>query len=385
MRFSTDNSSIYILTDEFTNFHSIYNIDIDQIKNEKYIREYKKVFISKEKELDDFEISEGDYITFLKNNNGISELYTLYKKSIEKINIGKIGILTELISNKLYTVFKISNLNLPMDIGIANSEMKVKYLNINEENKNIEISHLNYKLGSNGPFINVYNKMNSDFKHKPPFIFIHGGPHSQDRPGYDQITEILVKMGHVVISLNYHGSTGYGKKYRKSSYGRWGEVELKDISLVYDWVKRNKFNHKKIMIGGISYGAYLTLLEISKGHNIYYKAVAISGPVDLYSFLINMPEYTKKILYERVGNPCDKSSLTKRSPITYVQNIQTPLYIAFGSQDKKIDVKSVKKFINLCIKYRKEIKYLALEEEGHNFKNQNNIKTLFQEIIHFLN
>src|SRR5699024_4272471 len=77
MRFSTDNSSIYILTDEFTNFHSIYNIDIDQIKNEKYIREYKKVFISKEKELDDFEISEGDYITFLKNNNGISELYTL--------------------------------------------------------------------------------------------------------------------------------------------------------------------------------------------------------------------------------------------------------------------------------------------------------------------
>src|SRR5699024_7853987 len=160
MRFSTDNSSIYILTDEFTNFHSIYNIDIDQIKNEKYIREYKKVFISKEKELDDFEISEGDYITFLKNNNGISELYNLYKKSNEKINIGKIGILTELISNKLYTVFKISNLNLPMDIGIANSEMKVKYLNINEENKNIEISHLNYKLGSNGPFINVYNKMN---------------------------------------------------------------------------------------------------------------------------------------------------------------------------------------------------------------------------------
>src|SRR5699024_12602221 len=92
-------------------------------------------------------ISEGDYITFLKNNNGISELYTLYKKSIEKINIGKIGILTELISNKLYTVFKISNLNLPMDIGIANSEMKVKYLNINEENKNIEIRSEERRVG----------------------------------------------------------------------------------------------------------------------------------------------------------------------------------------------------------------------------------------------
>src|SRR5699024_4083975 len=151
----------------------------------------------------------------------------------------------------------------------------------------------------------------------------------------------------------------------------------KDISLVYDWVKRNKFNYKKIMIGGTSYGAYLTLLEISKGHNIYYKPVAISDPVDLYSFLIIMPEYTRKILHESVGNPCDKSSLTKRSPITYVQNIQTPLYIAFRSQHKKIDVKSVKKCINLCIKYRIDINYLALEEEGHNFKNQNNIKKLF--------
>src|SRR5699024_11629032 len=109
---------------------------------EKYIREYKKVFISKEKELDDFEISEGDYITFLKNNNGISELYTLYNKSIEKINIGKIGILTELISNKLYTVFKISNLNLPMEIGIANSEMKVKYLNIDRKSTRLNSSHV---------------------------------------------------------------------------------------------------------------------------------------------------------------------------------------------------------------------------------------------------
>ncbi|GIO25022.1 S9 family peptidase [Oceanobacillus sp. J11TS1] len=384
IKFSEDKSFIYLLSDEFTEYHSIYSLNIENLREGKLIDRYNKIYLSIERDIDDFLEHQGNLILLI-NNNGLSEIHKLYKNKLKIIDLKKEGLINGLASNKEHIIFKISNVNLPLDIGVINTKMEIEYLNFNQENDKIIISHLNYKISNKGPFINVYTQRGKSLEDRPPFILLHGGPHQQERPGYDKLREILVGIGYVVICPNYHGSSGYGKNYRKSSHKKWGEADLYDINLVYKWIIEQKiFDNKKIVIAGISYGAYLTLLEVSKNKNDYDKALALSGPVDLHAFLKNMPEYTQKILYERVGKLEEEEKLIENSPINYISNIKCPIFIAYGKKDNKIDTESVQKYINLCKIHKKEIDYLVFKDEGHSINKPENVNLLFKKAIEFL-
>ena len=62
----------------------------------------------------------------------------------------------------------------------------------------------------------------------PLVVFCHGGPTSAAEPGFDPVVQFFTSRGLAVAVVDYRGSSGYGRAYRRPLDGRWGEADIDD-------------------------------------------------------------------------------------------------------------------------------------------------------------
>lgn len=98
-------------------------------------------------------------------------------------------------------------------------------------------------------------------KNLPTIILPHGGPWARDYFGYNSLAQFLANRGYAVLSPNFRGSTGYGKKFLNLGNKQWGTGSMQhDLT---DGVKylvdKGIANPKEVVIMGGSYGGYATL------------------------------------------------------------------------------------------------------------------------------
>ena len=92
---------------------------------------------------------------------------------------------------------------------------------------------------------------------------IHGGPYAAagDTFGWRWNPHVFAGMGragHVIVQVNFHGSSGFGHAFRHSLVGRQGALELQDIEAATDWVRRQPWADKdRVFATGGSYGGFL--------------------------------------------------------------------------------------------------------------------------------
>src|SRR5712691_8426800 len=64
---------------------------------------------------------------------------------------------------------------------------------------------------------------------RPPLrVICHGGPTDHSSPQLELKTQFFTQRGIGVVDVNYRGSTGYGRDYRRLLNGRWGEIDWQD-------------------------------------------------------------------------------------------------------------------------------------------------------------
>ena len=64
---------------------------------------------------------------------------------------------------------------------------------------------------------------------RPPLIVTsHGGPTSQAYGGLTAATQLFTSRGFAVLDVDYGGSTGYGRDYRRRLEGEWGVMDVDD-------------------------------------------------------------------------------------------------------------------------------------------------------------
>jgi dipeptidyl aminopeptidase/acylaminoacyl peptidase len=78
-----------------------------------------------------------------------------------------------------------------------------------------------------------YEPKNSEYDgldgEKPPLLVkIHGGPTAQAASALSYSTQYWTTRGFAILDVNYGGSTGYGREYRKRLNGNWGVVDVDD-------------------------------------------------------------------------------------------------------------------------------------------------------------
>jgi dipeptidyl aminopeptidase/acylaminoacyl peptidase len=211
----------------------------------------------------------------------------------------------------------------------------------------------------------------------PVIVNPHGGPWARDGWGYNPEVQFLANRGYAVLQVNFRGSTGYGKKFVEAGNKQWGLKMQDDITDGVQWlIKQGIADPKKVGIYGASYGGYATLAGITFTPDLYAAAVDYCGVSNIITLLNTIPPYWEsqiKMFYERVGNPeKDKEFLTKVSPVFHADKIKTPLFVAQGANDPRVNKAESDQIVGALKKRNVYVEYMVKENEGHGFANEEN-------------
>jgi dipeptidyl aminopeptidase/acylaminoacyl peptidase len=205
----------------------------------------------------------------------------------------------------------------------------------------------------------------------------HGGPWYRDQWGFNPEIQFLANHGYTILQMNFRGSTGYGKEFWQASFKQWGKTMQNDITDGVKWlIDKGIADKNKVGIYGGSYGGYATLSGVAFTPDLYAAAVDYVGVSNIFTFLKTIPPYWKPMLemmYEMIGNPeKDSILLHEASPVFYAKNIKTPLFVAQGANDQRVNINESNQMVEALKNRGVAVEYMVKENEGHGFYNQEN-------------
>ncbi len=226
-------------------------------------------------------------------------------------------------------------------------------------------------------------------KNLPVVINPHGGPWARDSWRFNPEVQFLANKGYAVFQMNFRGSTGYGRKFWEASFKQWGKTMQDDVTDGVQWlIKEGIADPKRIAIYGGSYGGYTTLAGITYTPDLYAAAVDYVGVSNLFTFLNTIPPYWKpylEMLHEMVGHPeKDKELLTATSPALNADKIKTPLFIAQGAKDPRVNKAESDQMVEALKKRGVQVEYMVKDNEGHGFANEENRFDFYESMEKFL-
>ncbi len=205
----------------------------------------------------------------------------------------------------------------------------------------------------------------------------HGGPWARDGWSYTAEIQFLANRGFCILQMNFRGSTGYGRKFWEASFGQWGLKMQDDITDGAGWlVAQGIADPKRLGIYGGSYGGYATLAGVVYTPELYAAAVDYVGVANLFTFMNTIPPYWKPHLakfHDMVGDPeKDVERMTATSPVLHADRIRTPLFIAQGARDPRVNKAESDQVVEALRKRGVEVHYMVKDDEGHGFRGEDN-------------
>ncbi|HVS74201.1 MAG TPA: alpha/beta fold hydrolase [Candidatus Acidoferrales bacterium] len=228
-------------------------------------------------------------------------------------------------------------------------------------------------------------------KNLPTIVIPHGGPWARDIWSYNPLAQFFANRGYAVLMPNFRGSTGYGKKYINAGNGEWGRKMQDDITWGVKYlVSEGIADPERVGILGGSYGGYATLAGVAFTPEVYAAAVDIVGPSNLITLLQSIPPYWeafRKIMYARMADPDTpqgKAWLRERSPLNSADKIKTPLLIAQGANDPRVNRAEAEQIVIALRDRGFTVDYILAPDEGHGFARPVNNMALYMEAEKFL-
>jgi dipeptidyl aminopeptidase/acylaminoacyl peptidase len=278
------------------------------------------------------------------------------------------------------------------------------YLYSLDDNKLLKLSDLNEDinpdqmcamksisyLSRDGLTINGYLTIPKGYgeNNLPTIVFPHYGPSFRNTWGYNAEVQFLANRGYAVLQVNYRGSNGYGKNFQTAGYKHWGNNIQNDIADGVKYLIKEKItNPEKVGVYGYGFGGYSALNQVILYPKMYKCAASYSGYINLFTYLKGFPAYYKpyqQMLNEIIGNTeTDIDYLKSASPIFQVQHIKTPILLAHGSKDNRVNVNEINQFVKELRKRKISVNYLLNENESNNFKDLNNKLFFYQNLSDF--
>jgi dipeptidyl aminopeptidase/acylaminoacyl peptidase len=213
----------------------------------------------------------------------------------------------------------------------------------------------------------------------PLVLDVHGGPWGRDQWGLNATHQFLANRGYAVMSINFRGSTGFGKKFVNAGDKEWAGKMHDDLIDAVEWAVAEKIAPKdKVAIMGGSYGGYATLVGMTFTPDVFACGVDIVGPSNLVTLLKSIPPYWKPILdlfKARVGDPATeegKKLLEDRSPLNRADKIKKPLLIGQGANDPRVKQAESDQIVKAMQEKSIPVTYVLFSDEGHGFARPEN-------------
>ena len=220
---------------------------------------------------------------------------------------------------------------------------------------------------------------------KPPLLVkAHGGPTACTGTSFNAGIQYWTSRGFAILDVDYGGSTGYGRDYRRRLRKSWGIVDIDDVCNGAKYlVKEGLADGDRLCIDGGSAGGYTTLGALAF-RDVFKAGTSLYGIGDLTALAGDTHKFESRYLDGLVGLYPEEEALYKeRSPIESVDTLSCPILLLQGVEDKVVPPNQaemmhsalLEKGIPTCLK--------MYEGEQHGFRKAENIEDALDSELAF--
>ena len=381
--FSPDGKSIYLVTDRYSDFNSLYRIDLAQPGVQP-----KALAPQVKWDVESIAVSpDGARIAFTANEEGWSRLHLLDLRSgrAAPVDLPR-GIVSKLRfpdgrSDKLF--LDAQTARTPDDVWSCSlKDGKVTRWTRSEvggldPDAFVEPQLVRYPApdGLSIPAL-LWKPPRADGK-VPVVVWWHGGPEGQSRPAFSALYQFyLQELGFAVLAPNVRGSAGYGKAYLAMDNGVKREQALRDIGATLDFIaSRPDLDASRIAVYGGSYGGYMVLASVAFYGARIRAGVDVVGISNLGSFLQTTQAYRRELRRAEYGDerdPAVRAVQERISPLNAAERIESALLVVQGHNDPRVPQSEAEQIVQALRARGKDAPYLLGLNEGHGFQKKEN-------------
>jgi dipeptidyl aminopeptidase/acylaminoacyl peptidase len=221
----------------------------------------------------------------------------------------------------------------------------------------------------------------------PTIIHVHGGPTWQAFRDWVPFRELLVQEGFAYLSVDFRGSSGYGRDFRHANRDAWGHADVHDVIDAARWASAQPWSNGRLAMYGGSYGGYLTLCALVEEPSMWAAGVDLFGDSDIAESYRHGDRVGRIDLERMMGTPDDpsKAELYRRgSPLYRAERIEAPLLLLHGRKDRRVVPLMTEKMVEALEiegKYH-EVHWYA--DEGHGLERRENRRDSYSRILAWL-
>jgi dipeptidyl aminopeptidase/acylaminoacyl peptidase len=220
----------------------------------------------------------------------------------------------------------------------------------------------------------------------PPLVVMsHGGPTSAARSTLDLQIQYWTSRGFAVADVNYGGSSGYGRAYRRRLNSRWGEIDVADVIHAVRFLSaQGKADGARAVIRGGSAGGYTTLAALTCHPEVFKAGASYYGVSDLEVLALDTHKFESRYLHSLVGPyPEAKEIYRARSPLHAIDKLVCPLILFQGLEDRVVPPEQSQMMADAVRAKGLPVAYLAFEGEQHGFRQAATIIRSLEAELYF--
>jgi dipeptidyl aminopeptidase/acylaminoacyl peptidase len=172
-------------------------------------------------------------------------------------------------------------------------------------------------------------------KKYPLILNIHGGPHTAYGFVFDHEFQWMAAKGYIVLYPNPRGSTSYGQEFGNVIQYHYPGDDFKDLMAgVDETIKRGFVDDKKLGVTGGSGGGLLTDWVV--GHTTRFAAAVAQRDIASWADWWYTADFTLfQARWFKAPPFQDPEDFKARSPITYINDVKTPMMFILGESDTR--------------------------------------------------
>lgn len=220
---------------------------------------------------------------------------------------------------------------------------------------------------------------------RPPLIVLsHGGPTSMTTNSFSLAIQWWTTRGFGVVDVNYGGSTGFGRAYRRRLDGKWGIVDVEDCAAAATHlVERGLVDGARLVIRGGSAGGFTTLVALTS-LNLFKAGASFYGVGDLMLLATDTHKFESRYLDRLIGPlPRAQDLYAERSPIHHIDRLSCPVIFFQGEDDKTVPPNQARTMVDAMTAKGLPVAYYAFAGEGHGFRKAETMRRVLELELDF--
>jgi dipeptidyl aminopeptidase/acylaminoacyl peptidase len=221
----------------------------------------------------------------------------------------------------------------------------------------------------------------------PVVLYPHGGPTWQAYRSFTPFKQLMIREGFAVLDVDFRGSTGYGRDFRRALHDEWGHADTHDMIDAARWASEQPWSDGRLAIYGGSYGGYLVLSALVEEPGLWRAGIDLYGDSDIAESFRHGDRPGRLDLARQMGSPDDPSraELFRRgSPVHRAERIEAPLLMLHGRKDKRVVPLMTERMVEALEIEGKHHEVHWYDDEGHGWEKRENRRDAFGRILAFL-